>query len=432
MRSMPAPPDQDRKLPIRGRIAIVGAGIIGSAIAAQLSLEGRRIVLFDPAPPGRGGAGYGNVGHLAAELVQPLPSPQLLAGFWKLLTFAGGPLEIPPWRVPLLAPWMLRFVRAAFARARHTQILAPLVQPAVRAWEDFAREVDTQQGALDRLLRPSGHYEVWQGPGAYGAAAAQAAGMARLSIPTEPMPAQILEAIGRGRPARGAAGLFFPQSGQVTDPGAVLARLIACALERGAAIRGAKVTAIVPEEAGVRVQAAEREEFFDGVIVCAGAWSAPLLRPLGLVVPLESARGYHVEIPGGESLAPGPLVYADHHLVVTPMEGRLRASGFMEFRGADASPREKRYRQLDALVQRLGYARPDPSRRWCGPRPVLPDYLPAIGRVARAPQVVYALGHQHLGLTLAPVTARLVADLVAGRTPRQDLRALDLARFGSG
>jgi len=431
MRSMPSPPDQDRNLPIRGRIAIIGAGIIGSAVAAQLSLEGRRVVLFDPSPPGRGGAGYGNVGHLAAELVQPLPSPQLLAGFWKLLTVAGGPLEIPPWRLPLLAPWMLRFARAAFARARHTRILAPLVQPAVGAWEDFAREVDAPRGRLGQLLRPSGHFEVWMGRRASGAAAAQASAMAQLCVPAEPMPAPMLEAIRRRSRAPGAAGLFFPQSGQVTDPGAVLARLIACALERGAAFRGERVSAIFPEDAGVRVQAA-REEFFDGVVVCAGAWSAPLLRPLGLFVPLESARGYHVEIPGGESLAPGPLVYADHHLVVTPMEGRIRASGFMEFRGADAAPRKRRYRQLDALVQRLGYPMPDPSRRWCGPRPVLPDYLPAIGRVARAPQVVYALGHQHLGLTLAPVTARLVADLVAGRTPRQDLHALDLARFGNG
>src|SRR5215469_5140064 len=96
------------------KIAVIGAGVIGSAIAYALAAEGRRVVLFDRAEPGVGGASFGNVGHIAAELVQPLPSRQLLFGFWRELSWFGGPLDIPLRRLFAIAPWAWRFAHAAF------------------------------------------------------------------------------------------------------------------------------------------------------------------------------------------------------------------------------------------------------------------------------------------------------------------------------
>ncbi len=110
------------------------------------------------------------------------------------------------------------------------------------------------------------------------------------------------------------------------------------------------------------------------------------------------------------------------------MDGRLRATSFMEFAGRDAPPDPRKPALLRKRLSALGYDCGDSGPGWMGPRPVLPDYLPGIGRLERS-SVFYAVGHQHIGLTLAPVTGELVSDLVAGREPRLDISAFDLRRF---
>jgi glycine/D-amino acid oxidase-like deaminating enzyme len=165
-------------------------------------------------------------------------------------------------------------------------------------------------------------------------------------------------------------------------------------------------------------------------VVCAGVWSAPLLAPFGLKAPLEAARGYHVQMPGASPLVDAPLLYCDANILVTPMAGRVRATSFMEFAGTDAPPDPRKPAWLRAKLRELGYTCDDAAPSWVGPRPVLPDYLPAMGRVAAAPQVLYAFGHQHIGLTLSAVTARVIADLIACRTPDVAIESFDLRRFG--
>jgi D-amino-acid dehydrogenase len=114
------------------------------------------------------------------------------------------------------------------------------------------------------------------------------------------------------------------------------------------------------------------------------------------------------------------------------MTGRVRATSFMEFAGAEAPPDPRKPAWLRSKLRTLGYACDDLTPFWVGPRPVLPVYLPAIGRVAHLPNLLFAFGHQHIGLTLSAVTAQVMADLVAGREPEFDLSAFDLRRFGAG
>ena len=133
-------------------IAVIGAGVIGAAVALALAREGRSVLLLDRAEPGVAGASFGNVGHIAAELVQPLPSLSLLFGFWRELYSMGGPLDLSPRQVLRMLPWIGRFAAAAFRRAENTRHLAPLVLPAAADWGRWLDEIGRPE-----LLRRHGH-----------------------------------------------------------------------------------------------------------------------------------------------------------------------------------------------------------------------------------------------------------------------------------
>src|SRR4051812_26118936 len=221
------------------KIAVIGAGVIGCAVTCALAREGRHVVLFDRAEPGTGGASFGNVGHIAAELVQPLPSPQLLFGFWRELFALDGPLEVPLRRLGAFAPWAWRFARAAFSRAANTRHLAPLVQPAASAFEQLLHEI----GRGD-LLRRNGHAQIWFGKQAQRKLAAEGEEMQRLGIPTRSLAREPLDAIAAAARQPTPAGLLFPDSGHVTDPLEVTRALLRAAQDRGASFQLTHVDAL--------------------------------------------------------------------------------------------------------------------------------------------------------------------------------------------
>lgn len=407
------------------KIAVIGAGVIGSAVAFALAREGRRVVLIDRAEPGVGGASFGNAGHVAAELVQPLPSPALLFGFWRELFALDGPLEIPWRRLGAFAPWALRFARAAFRRALNTRALAPLVKPATAEFARLCAELGAPQ-----LLRTNGHLQVWFGNGCARKAAAERADMTRLGIALDSPADEILRAVAGAAGRQSIAGLGFPDSGHVADPLEFVRALAQGAQAHGAEVLRADVRALQPAGDRIELSTDNGSTRYAGAVVCAGAWSAPLLASFGLRAPLEAAYGYHVELMPQTTHVDAPLVYMDEKVLVTPMRGRVRATSFMEFSGLDSRPDPRKPAALRRKLRALGYRCTDQDPTWRGARPVLPDYLPGMGR-ARAHNLYYAIGHQHIGLTLAPVTAQLIADLVAQRTPRHDIAAFDLGRFGS-
>jgi D-hydroxyproline dehydrogenase len=419
-----------------GTVAVVGAGVIGSAVAYALARDGHDVVLLDRREPGLGGASFGNAGHIATELIQPLPSPELLFGFWRELMAFNGPLDIPMSRLPALLPWLLRFAGAAFRRTKNTTYLAPLVNDARLTMARWLNEI----GRSD-LLKCNGHYEVWTRADAHKVAEEKAGAAERLGLRAFPASPEINETF--TRTARlsskdGAAALWFPDTGHVLDPLEVVRAFSDAAVSRGARFEKAHVGSINVggSQLSLTARSAESGVVQDlrvsAVVICTGAWAHELLRPLQVGIPMQSARGYHVEMPGHAALVDTPVLYMDQRVLMTPMKGRLRASTFMEFVPMGAPPDERKPRLLRGKLRSLGYDCPLEGSSWVGPRPVLPDYLPGIGRVPGAADVYYAVGHQHIGLTLSAVTGDLVSDLVAGRAPRHDLAPLDLRRFRNG
>jgi glycine/D-amino acid oxidase-like deaminating enzyme len=404
-------------------VAVIGAGVIGASVAYALARTGRTVVLIDRLPPGEGGASFGNAGHIATELVEPLPSTPLLFGFWRQRFAVGGVLDIPARRLAQFAPWALRFASAAFRRRTNTGHLAPFVRPAVSALTGLL----TDAGRPD-LIRQHGHYEIWLGGKVHELARRQAEAMEKLEVLTQPAPRDLVDQVRVAARAEIATGLWFPKCAHVLDPLEVVRAFVTAAGRHGATFLQRKVCALRARGTGFEIVTDAEPVLAGSAVVCLGAWSAPLLEPFGFRVPLEAARGYHVQMPHATPLIDAPILYCNENILVTPMTGRVRATSFMEFAGIDAPPDPRKPAWLRAKVSALGYACDPATPSWIGPRPVLPDYLPALGRAAHPPNLLYAFGHQHIGLTLAGVTAQAVTDLVVGR-PRPDLAAFDLRRF---
>jgi len=167
------------------------------------------------------------------------------------------------------------------------------------------------------------------------------------------------------------------------------------------------------------------------VVIAAGAWSKELARQVGDRVPLDTERGYHLNLdPGEAGELRRPVVFPERGFVLAPMQDGIRLTSGVELAGLHAAPDFSRiHRLLPAAREALPGLSDRVSRQWMGYRPSTPDSLPVIGVSPHSRSVFYAFGHQHLGLTLSAITGRLVAAAVAGRSPAFDLTPYRADRF---
>jgi D-amino-acid dehydrogenase len=216
--------------------------------------------------------------------------------------------------------------------------------------------------------------------------------------------------------------------GHTTNPLRLTQAYAALLRRLGGQVVRAEARGLQPSGAGVAVHTGAQSLRADAVVVAAGAWSAPLLRPLGLRLPLVAERGYHVHYAQHTVRLNHVVTDVGAHGQVTLMEDGLRIAGTEEIGLPDDPPSWRRADVLDRLARRMfPGARLEQASRWMGPRPGLPDSLPALGPVKGAAGVFVASGHGHLGLTGAPHTGTLVAAMVCGETP-----ALDMAPYAPG
>ncbi|TIS68204.1 FAD-dependent oxidoreductase [Mesorhizobium sp.] len=408
-------------------VAIVGAGIVGLATALRLAAEGREVLLIDPNEPGSG-ASFGNAGTLAEYACMPVGNPAVLRQLPKLLLDPDSPFA---WRWPAffqLAPWLVQFVRQSLPAATRANALAlaGLLAEALPAWEEMVKEADVAD-----LLRRNGCLYLYRSKSDFAKAAGGRALRAGFGVHQEVLTPEEVAALEPGLPATGASGLYFPDSMNVTDPKTLMRRLLDAATARGVSVAQAAVTGLPVEADGVRLSGSGFRVKAHTVVIAAGAQSRALAMQAGDRIPLETERGYHLEFPTKAPLLNRPVCPVDLGFYMTPMTGRLRVAGTVELGGLAAPANPRRLALLDRGVRQFFPQLGRPSSEWLGFRPSLPDSRPVIGPSRRSPKVIYAFGHGHLGLTLAPITARLVADLIAGRGDRDRLAPFAADRFGA-
>jgi D-amino-acid dehydrogenase len=170
----------------------------------------------------------------------------------------------------------------------------------------------------------------------------------------------------------------------------------------------------------------------DTVVLAAGSWSPEIGRALGLRVPIQPAKGYSLTYRRPVRGPSIPLLPAEGRFSVTPMGEFLRFGGTLELAGMDLSINQRRVEALRRSALRCieGADALTLLEIWRGLRPCTPDGLPLVGRSRRFGNLVLAAGHAMVGMSLGPVTGRIVAQLAAGDTPAPDLRLLDPDRFG--
>jgi len=406
-------------------ILVIGGGLIGAACALRLQHAGVQTILVDPGDKRRG-ASFGNAGHIGAEQVMPWSSWD---NVWRApaSSFAvGGPLDFRWSDIGLWGPWALRFL-ASCDRARLSRghaALTSLLADTLPAW----RRIAALAGAPE-LVIPHGHITAWTSPAGAEAGLAAAARSAWGTASYRELTAGELaryEQVMRKPPT---AGIWIHGTGQVSEPQAARDAMLAAFARLGGEIVADSASSI-DANASVRLASGSTRQA-EGVLVAAGAWSGRLMRQLGVAAPVLGERGYSVQSAEHDWPADLPTtVFEEKFVVFSRFTSGLRSTSCIEFGSPDAPGDGRKWALLERRIADLGVRFSLTPDRWVGSRPTLPDYVPAIGRLERAPKVLYAFGHAHLGLTMSAVTSELATALATEALPALDLRPYRIERFG--
>jgi D-hydroxyproline dehydrogenase len=406
---------------------VLGGGFVGAACAWNLQRNGFATNWIDRGDPARA-ASYGNAGHLATEQIVPLASYETLRKLPGRLFLAGGPVGLRPRHAAAWLPFGMRLIASCRRYATGSIALKSLIVAALPAWHRLASAIDAPS-----LIREAGHYA------AFESEATARAGI-RAALATDYGYAQAREATQEeldrlrarfaGRPV---GAVRFSKTGQVVDIPALRARLDHAFRDAGGTKTTAEIRAVDIEAGKARAILADGTALgADRIVVAAGVGSAALLREIEGPIPLIAERGYHIDARVSATEWPEdlpPVAFPDRSTIVTRFRSSLRMTSFTEFAWESAAPDPRKWAKLELHADELGLPKGESRTRWIGPRPTLPDFLPAIGRSRAAPNLLYAFGHQHLGVTLSAITGELVAALANERASAIPLTPFDLNRF---
>ena len=408
-------------------VAVIGGGIVGTLSAWSLLRAGLKVTLIERDLFGRG-CSSGNAGSVSAGSVAPLGMP----GMWKQvpgwLIDPDGPLHIRSDHAIQVVPWLMRFL-AASSQERVEAIshgLKALTAPSLDIYREVVEQIDATS-----LFESAGQLQVYTSEEACqkdagGWALRRARGVAVQEVNA----AEIHDL----EPAIGPQftyGIYLPNEGMIVNPSRLVRRLAECFVANGGVIRESNVKGFdIRADKSIRILCEDGVVEPDNIVVAAGVWSQTLAAQLGDSLPLESQRGYHVSFPHSGIKIKRTVVASEAKCFATPMEDGLRVAGTVEFASPDAPATRRR---VEALLRHskglFPFLSTDQYSDWMGNRPCMPDSLPVLGHATKFPSVVYAFGHGHLGITCAPMTSRVVTDLVMQRHTPIDLKPYSPSRF---
>lgn len=410
------------------KIIIIGAGIVGVSTGIWLRRYGADVTILDRAAPGQG-TSYGNAGVLAACSMVPVTTPGLMRKAPGMLLDRDFPLFLRATYLPKLAPWLMKYLRHAndADTRRIATGLTSIVADTVEQHKALTQGTGTEHWVSDSDYHFAYPTRADFDADGYVWSLRRLAGFVphvqegRAVQEREPNLSDAISCLATVK-----------DHGFIRDPGGYVAALADVFTEMGGDIRqsevvdfdlsGGRITSVLTKDGALSCDAA---------VLATGVWSKRLMKKLGISVPLESERGYHIVFEGAENGPTAPTMLASGKFVATPMAAGVRCAGIVEFGGLDAGPSKAPFeflrRKVAEAYPNLTHVR---QNEWMGHRPAPSDSLPLIGEIGES-GVMTAFGHHHIGLTGGPKTGRLVADLLTGRTPNLDMQVYTPNRFAA-
>jgi D-amino-acid dehydrogenase len=417
-----------RQAPDGEAAVVIGGGIVGVCCALYLQREGYRVTLVDPLAPGDSTAKW-SCGQMAVSEVIPLSKPGILKKIPAWLLDQKGPLALRPSALPGILPWFLRFVSCA----RHSRIVDIANEMATlthHVYEDYAPLLE--RCADKTLMGERPIIEVFDTPEGLAQEGPHMDLRRSLGFKSEVLDRAAISDLEPALAGKFSHGLLFPDWRAVSDTKGFIAALTQSFIEQGGVrVRGQveKIDEMSDRASGITLVNGDRYNA-DHVVVAAGTGSSRFFSQLGGSVPLAGIAGYQVLLPHSGVEVRHSVIYADGGFCFAPMTRGLQIGGTIEFSGPNAEPNFKRAEIILQKARRiLPQLKLDDVEYGIGYRPFLPDTKPVIDRSSRLKNVFLAFGHGQLGLTLGATTGRLIADMVAGRQPAQDLTPFSTKRF---
>jgi D-amino-acid dehydrogenase len=414
---------------LKADIVVLGAGIVGVGAALHLQKRGRNVVLIDKHGAAGEETSYGNTGIIECASVFPYMFPR---DPWEILRYATN--RAPQVRysltdLPVFLPWLMRYYLASAPdRAlRGAMAVLPLIRQSLVEHEALVAEA----GASD-LLKRIGWIKLFRSQASLDGALRDFEWAKAHGVEGEVLDQKAIAQREPNLSGDFAGAIHFPAPGFVSDPGG-LAKAYAALFRRkgGRFLTGDARTLQQTSDGRWRVATEEGPVTAREAVVALGPWSDLVFAPLGYSIPFAVKRGYHLHLAAkGNAVLNHPILDTDQGFVLAPMNRGIRLTTGVEFarRDAPATPVqiERALPKARALFP-LGEA--VDAKPWKGARPCLPDMLPIIGKAPRHGGLWFDFGHQHHGLTLGPVSGRLLAEMMTGETPFADPAPFSVERF---
>jgi D-amino-acid dehydrogenase len=414
---------------LKADILVLGAGMVGVGAALHLQQRGRRVILVDRHERAGEETSYGNAGLIESASVFPYMFPRDFAVILQYALNRSASVRYQPADLPIFLPWLVRyFLASSPERALHSAMAElPLIRRCLIEHEALIAEA-----GVPELLRRVGWIKLFRSDATLANAVRDLDRAKQYGVDGEVLDQKAIAEREPNLTGTFAGATYFPTPAFIPDPGG-LAKAYASLFERkGGRFLVGDARTLEQSGGGWRVSGQHGVMVAREVVVALGPWSDLVFRPLGYAIPLAVKRGYHLHLAaGGNAVLHRPVLDTDNGYLLAPMNRGIRLTTGVEFARRDAPPTpiqvERALPRARALFP-LGDA--VEAAPWKGARPCLPDMLPVIGRAPRHPGLWFDFGHQHHGLTLGPVTGRLLAEMMTGETPFADPAPFAVERFG--
>jgi D-amino-acid dehydrogenase len=420
---------------LKADVLVLGAGMVGVGAALHLLKRGRDVILVERHELAGEETSYGNAGIIESASVFPYMFPRDLAEIARYALNRAPQVRYRPVDLPVFLPWLYRyFTASAPDRAlRGAMAVLPVIKRSLIEHELLMNEANVPE-----LLQRRGWIKLFRSEGTLGKAVREFERARQYGVEGELLDPAAIAQREPNLTGEFAGAIHLPGPGFVPDPGGLAKAYAELFTRKGGRFLRADAATLEQVSGGWRVggagsngskgDAAVARE----AVVALGPWSDLVFRPLGYSIPLSVKRGYHLHLaPRGNAVLQHPVLDADQGFLLAPMNRGIRLTSGVEFanRDAPASPVQIE-RALPRAHALFPLGEPVDAKPWMGARPCLPDMLPVIGKAPRHAGLWFDFGHQHHGLTLGPVTGRLLAEMMTGETPFADPTPFSAERFG--